>query len=651
MPAFSLFHQPSFGAKLKSVSSATQLVALLASILSFSARFASGPEQGSSGQQHENYNNSPDFSQPTLFFERLSQQYVDEAFKEYANEAPPICLLQALILLTFQELVKGVCGSAWRRLGVCIRAAYELDLHHVDRDNVSTQPPPNIWCEAEERRRAWWAIWEMDVFASTIKRCPSGIDWTDNETFLPAADEHWFKQDFHPSCFLETKPIDRLKALQRCGNESTKAWFIVLNSLMREGHILSKYRSPRPGRGQHNPSHVSSKSATQDTTESLATLANALQCFSMALPKRLRYCDEYLSFSSHDPATAVTTRRMHRAKYSIHVMTQLARMMIHHQDAYCGAQQDLHLTGAADAEKQDLMIDDDSSPVSLRLGPTRKGLQQYIEAADELLHIVSRSSEEHARYVNPFFASTIWYGAAVHLAWNVLAPPRTNHDLIASKFEVMSMSLNAFTVFWDLAPALQKNLHSMEEKLKNFTLPKNRRSSSSASGTGGRPAYVGRVMSSTGNTRNSFWRADGLNPFSSTSAREIIATNTVITSTNDPEITRTAVSKANPMSFVETHRNQSAAAAATVMLSGNGEIDGAGPQPDSPPGSLVGAGSNSEFVFEGSWSADQDLDWQGEVPKALWDDLALDLDFAINPEGLFQGLTNSNRDRAGRGLG
>lgn len=630
MASFSLFHQPSFDAKLRSITSQTQLVALLASMFSFLARFRPDSE----GEFGEVHGDEPQWlPQPPRFYEELSEQYVDQAMKDCSNKAPPLCLLQSLTLLTFQQLIKGVCGSAWRRLGMCVRVAYELNLHHVDIDNVPEEQDAAIWCEIEERRRTWWAIWEMDVFASTIKRCPSGIDWTDNETRLPVSDEYWFKGQFYASCFLETKPMDRLKALQRCGNESTKAWFIVLDSYMREGHVISKFKSPRPGTGRHGSSRMMPKDTTRGTTESLGALANALRCFSMALPKHLRYRDEHLTFSCRDPANIVAVRRQHNDKYSIHVMTQLARIMIHHQDAFRGAQQDLHLVGASDLSKQDSGASNDPAYLCLRMGPTRKGLQQYIDAADELLQIVSQSAEEHVRYVNPFLASTIWYGAAVHRAWKVLSPPRMNHDFIASKFEVMRMNFNNFSEFWDLPRALQENLHTMEDKLKIFVLPKGRRGSSSSHSVGGGAKEAGVMRSGP---RPSFSSTFGPNPLDA---------NVTAAPVNGQPDMMTGMSKPPRPSFTNGYRGDQYTSTAKVYSNTQTRTKA------SEPLSLIGGSSNSDsFMLDELPHVGEEFSEGNAVSEyqnsleldGMWNDLMVDANFSIDPDGLFLALSNYN---------
>ncbi|KAI1046224.1 hypothetical protein LB505_009848 [Fusarium chuoi] len=79
----------------------------------------------------------------------------------------------------------------------------------------------------------------MDVFASTIRRTPTAISWSQMEVLLPAPDANWYQDNPAGSCFLEQEPGQRWKALQESGNVSPKAWFIVINSLMKDAQVIS----------------------------------------------------------------------------------------------------------------------------------------------------------------------------------------------------------------------------------------------------------------------------------------------------------------------------------------------------------------------------------------------------------------------------
>lgn len=450
------------------------MVALLASMLSFAAKFDFKSKDSAGWKGSQNSMQSP-WANTQKRFQKLALQYINESMEDYSDEAPTLCLLQALVLLTFRQLIEGVRGSAWRRMGLCIRIAHELGLHHIDRYNTPEETKVSIWCDLEERRRLWWAIWELDIFASTTKRCPSGIDPSDNDTRLPVSDECWFSGKFKPSCFLEIRPMNRIKALQQSGNDGVTAWNIVLNSLMRQGHAISKFRSSRPGNGRYRP--LSMSMSEESTSDTLAILANALSYYALALPSDLQYSGEYLSFPTQGDRASLATRRSHIAKYKIHIATQLARLMIYHEDTARGAQQDLHLPatyGNSRIPNSNINNANNSASqtqASLRLGPSRHGLQQYHQAADELLNIISRSSRDHVRYVSPFYASAAWHGAAFWLTWKVFAPRSTNFDLVDSKLEIMRVTLNNFAEFWGLPDALLENLNTMDAKTRRFIMP------------------------------------------------------------------------------------------------------------------------------------------------------------------------------------
>jgi len=160
MTAFSLFHQPSFEDKVGAVDDAFHLTALLAAMFSISARFRPISPR-----------HTPDD------FHGLAVQYTEAALHRTPDSPPPVVLLQAITLTTFVHLTRGAKGAAWRALGLLVRMAYELDLHLVDADD-GHEFDADVWTEKEERRRLCWAIWELDVFASTVRRLPTASTGT-----------------------------------------------------------------------------------------------------------------------------------------------------------------------------------------------------------------------------------------------------------------------------------------------------------------------------------------------------------------------------------------------------------------------------------------------------------------------------------------
>lgn len=62
-------------------------------------------------------------------------------------------------------------------VGSCTRLAYEVGLHNTDADLAVLGTESNVLdvdenMKREEKRRAWWTIWEMDTFSSTTSLRP-----------------------------------------------------------------------------------------------------------------------------------------------------------------------------------------------------------------------------------------------------------------------------------------------------------------------------------------------------------------------------------------------------------------------------------------------------------------------------------------------
>ena len=480
MVAINLFHEPSFYEKLSTISSSIQICALLTAIRLFVMRF--DLEKGNGGSQADTHQSAP-------YYLDLTADYISEALKECGDDTPPICVLQACIVSTHFQLAQGVLGKAWRSLGTCVRLAYEMNFHLVDV-GVSqdiTEVDPKQWCEDEEKRRAWWAIWEMDVFATTIRRTPTAMDWSQIDTLLPVADSHWFQCKPHSSCFLEMDPIHRWKALQRSGNQSPKAWFIVINSLMKDAQRISNPRGV-PSRSRLSGAQLTSTDSRNGcrwdkpiaARQRLEVISNAVQCFRLALPKHLKYNNQYLGFDARIPGQYTSLRQEHSSIYNIYMMTQLARLMIHRYDAFG------QFRTASPPRDQDTTTDvRDRVNASDRKDWTESlAIKQFFEAADDLLVIVRRSCDDHVRHINPFLSNTIWLASAVLLVRSQLCRPESMRSVIRSRYEVMHLTYRKCVDFWDMHNTVQQNLGTLEQRLEACQRPDRREQLQSRSSSG-----------------------------------------------------------------------------------------------------------------------------------------------------------------------
>ncbi len=452
--SFSLFHRPSFDAKLRKMSSQLHKHALLASMFSFSARF----QEGAATEQHIDVPSAD-------YFHGIASQLVCDALEESSDNVPPLCVLQAMILTNHQQLACGVRGRAWRSLGACIRIAYELELHLIDQNKERNQDftiSKNVqnWVLEEERRRAWWALWEFDVFASTIRRLPTAIDWLRNETWLPIDDEYWFASKFFPSCHLVMDPHQRWKLLEKSGNRSGRAWYIVINSLMRSAQSIwgSSRRNPQPIHKSKGDSTPTSKLAEEAENE-MSAVSDAICCFTMALPLELTHRGEFLSFRASRHAATKASRQNDSDKYSIHIMKQLSRFMVYHHRVFRSEERDTRNTSPTGNA-----YSKESAAKSLNQG----AWSRYLDAVEDVVAVIRNSSSDHIQYVNPYLASTIWLAAAAQVASRTFGPPVANPKAVESNLDLLRLTFNRFVSFWNLSDILQERLSTLEARLQSF---------------------------------------------------------------------------------------------------------------------------------------------------------------------------------------
>jgi hypothetical protein len=481
MTAFTLFHRPTFEAKLLKISSRQEVRALLASMFTFSSRFR---DRGSAGPL-------PGLPLPE-YFHTIAARMTAEALEACADEIPSLHLLQAMTLTTFHQLVVGVRGKGWRALGNCIRMAYELQLHSIDskRDNDAdalSDQDSEKWIAEEEQRRVWWVLWEFDVFASTIRRLPTAIDWRQNDTWLPADDESWFSGTPTSSCPLAIEPQQRWKSLVGTWNRSGRAWFIVINSLMRNAQSVqakanqrgtegsaTRSRSPTPNRESNSTAAIS---ALQSIQAEMNIISDALLNATRALPKQLSYHGEFLSFrpSLHlaGGTTIASTRRQDADKYSIHIMTQLTRFMIHHHQVFHGNLGEAGPGAGAEAATATGANRNRASAQSHNRGttpPNQNAWIRYIDAADEILSLIRNSAVDHPLYVNPMLANTIWLAAAAQIAARLFAPgcSKDKKGESQGKFDLLRLTFRAYCQFWNVSRNLMDKLEGLEGRLKGM---------------------------------------------------------------------------------------------------------------------------------------------------------------------------------------
>ncbi|TGO06956.1 hypothetical protein BTUL_0378g00010 [Botrytis tulipae] len=481
--SFRLFREPFSLAQLQAVTTSTQINALTAAMLSFASKYTIS-----------SLSQDPEFQQfgsqlSGLPLVEMATAFTNQAIDECGDEPPPLCVLQALILCTHRLLCKNVRGRAWRSLGLCIRLAYEMNLHLVDASSIGDRSSyeQEPWVIKEEKRRAWWAIWEMDTYASVLRRCPAGIDWKQHKVLLPVDDESWSQGRSKPSCFLGTGFISRCKDLAETGSKSEKAWFIVINSLAKEAQALA---SPGPGdrlytsqlatasisgtsNAERYPCESNSIDSPQEIMTKLRTLGNSLQYCMTVLPPSLQYEGQFLDFG--EPARNLSTgnssklRHRHSSIFGIHLMAGLTKLMIHkyqvfHPDSQ-GTREPHNFRRYEDLRGKYFPHPSMKSSLQSRL--LDPSVQHYFAASDSVLRIINSSSDMRHCYVNPFLSSTVWLAAAVQLVHLEMASEPLEKELVASNYEILNMVHNQFVLRWNMSVTPRDNLITLANRLRN----------------------------------------------------------------------------------------------------------------------------------------------------------------------------------------
>lgn len=393
----------------------------------------------------------------------LALEYVEDAMAECGDDVPPLCVLQALILTTHWMIIQGVRGRSWRYVGICIRVLFELRLHAIDADTEfeSYATDPDRWCRDEEKRRAFWAVWEMDQYASHIKHLPITSDWTRDGVHLPAEDERWFAGHPQRSCALAPDLIDRCKNLKATGSRSGRAWYIVIASFNAVAYdiVYSRSHSRRLARGQ-----------VSEIAHRWPTLFNTLQLSSILLPQELRFHGQCLDFGTQTmglPPNAGVFQR-HSDIFEIALMPEVLKMVILRPYVF-----DAYMRTLLKRAQQ---ASEDAPPrTTIRLAEelVRK-VEQCFNAADSILNLIVNCHESYYRYVNPYVAQVPWVAATVQLLHQELTEDEAEKQLIRSKLEIFKATNEKSIQHWNMSQIPRENLAALESRLKQFTAASHR---------------------------------------------------------------------------------------------------------------------------------------------------------------------------------
>ncbi|KAF5864095.1 hypothetical protein ETB97_008501 [Aspergillus alliaceus] len=101
------------------------------------------------------------------------------------NEALPIELAQARLLLAIYEILKINPKKGWISAGRCFHLVHLVKLDQIDNPNA-WQSPALSWVEIEERRRTFWTAYALDRYGNLVNGLPLTLNDEMILTRLPA---------------------------------------------------------------------------------------------------------------------------------------------------------------------------------------------------------------------------------------------------------------------------------------------------------------------------------------------------------------------------------------------------------------------------------------------------------------------------------
>ena len=177
------------------------------------------------------------------FMEKAKELFQKE-HRKFRECLPSLQYLQSAILLAFDTLMNVPSYQGWIETGTCCCIAFDLDLQDIDFDIIhdgvdQASLDDADWVLREEKRRAWWTVWEMDIFVSTMFCRPATIPQDRIAVLLPVSDTVWFQNKKLSSTHFGSNPVLTWSCMQGCPNQNERAWYLLSAFVFRLLHDLT----------------------------------------------------------------------------------------------------------------------------------------------------------------------------------------------------------------------------------------------------------------------------------------------------------------------------------------------------------------------------------------------------------------------------
>ncbi|KAI1609923.1 fungal-specific transcription factor domain-containing protein [Exophiala viscosa] len=399
---------------------------ILNGVMSLSARFSRSPQ----------FEHMPPTTRGDQFAKQAQSIYAD-ATRFQGDEAPSLRYLQGCILLAFYHNTNHSNSFGWTLTGVCTRLAYDLGLNTVDDDvdyqSGSCSPQwtsTEDWIMREELRRAWWSVWELDTFASTVARRSYTIDRNTIQVLLPASDEHWFEGTPVASAPMGSTPATAWKSLQGSPNQDERAWFLVANYLMALAYDLMTRKDV--------------------CTRTKAEMENSLTCFGLSLPQHFRLTNPRFVFNDASFA---------RSNWIIATNVILQSARTYGALTLCAPSD-----GASPASQ---------SPSSIRSIPEDQDTSSLkcVQHAHDVVRAINAWSPDYMEYTSPFIVCSLVGPAAMHFSPLLPSSPGESTQAHSLEREVVTLGIAQFARVWGLGYLMLDLTHALHKLTGDSTFP------------------------------------------------------------------------------------------------------------------------------------------------------------------------------------
>ncbi|KAK4934384.1 hypothetical protein LTR10_024340 [Elasticomyces elasticus] len=354
-------------------------------------------------------------------FAKKAQALCDLASREEEENHLTMKYLNGCILLTYYQLTSRPSFRAWAGVGLCCRLAYALCIHQVDRDSESLPSDGQVfveeWYHKEERRRAWWTIFQMDNFASVIGGRPYSLDMRRSDVWLPVSDEAWFDLRPMPSAPISTKgPGAAWRSLLDIDNKDAYAWYLVCNFLLRSAQEEFEKRDRSMG--------------------NLQILQSAIHCYSLSLPPNLRLRSNNLDFTENSFGAQNWIIAIH---FMIHSNNIIINLGFYAEGLKIQAPT---ISGVSAFQ------DESTSPEMSTGSPA----QQCGKVLRDQIGVIRMWTPDVIPLASPFITAAIVGPAAAHSVDRAALLESDSHDeaLLALDGSVLDLVLRRFSEYWGI---------------------------------------------------------------------------------------------------------------------------------------------------------------------------------------------------------